>query len=356
MREGAIQKLNGIAAQVGLDKLPVKTAWKAVQRLIKKVQARTTDAPTTARLFDTAKEWVDNWGHLDGTLAPPPPQGSKAPPGDDATLVPKHRVLLPNFRLQSRAFMVTYNSKQFTKETWCALRAFTQTTAQRLGATAWAACLEESLNAKHFPSGRITSKTCPSPQFHGHAYYFWDGAERVRLHNTNDFVFAGVRPRVDVCAARNPATFKSAALHGLWYVFVRKKGAVAEATNYLPWQAYLPKKEWLVSLWAQRKLDHDDFERLSAHFREGHAARMQELAAVRRTEMACAVREHIRLEAARADTTTLLSFRRFAEVDQFLTCFEPKTFLLRRPILVIVGWASPCWLRMSSVAWVSCSA
>lgn len=109
------------------------------------------------------------------------------------------------------------------------------------------------------------------------------------------------------------------------------------SNELLPWQAYLPKKEWLVSLWAQRKLDHDDFERLSAHFREGHAARMQELAAVRRTEMACAVREHIRLEAARADTTTLLSFRRFAEVDQFLTCFEPKTFLLRRPILVIVG-------------------
>ena len=156
MREGAIQKLNGIAAQVGLDKLPVKTASKAVQRLIKKVQARTTDAPTTARLFDTAKEWVDNGGHLDGTLAPPPPQGSKAPPGDDATLVPKHRVLLPNFRLQSRAFMVTYNSKKFTKETWCPLRAFTQTTAQRLGATAWAACLEESLNAKHISSGRIT--------------------------------------------------------------------------------------------------------------------------------------------------------------------------------------------------------
>ena len=96
--------------------------------------------------------------------------------------------------------------------------------------------------------------------------------------------------------------------------------------------------EWLVALWMQRKLDHDDYEKMSAEFRDGHGVRLQELAAVRRTERAMAVRDLVRQEAARASAEApLFAFHVFPETELFLGYFKPTVFAHRRPILVIVG-------------------
>ena len=61
-----------------------------------------------------------------------------------APAVPMHRVLKKSFVLKSQAFMLTYNSKAFTRDTWPAFRSFVDELAKELGASAWSSCLERS--------------------------------------------------------------------------------------------------------------------------------------------------------------------------------------------------------------------
>ena len=74
---------------------------------------------------------------------------------------------------------------------------------------------------------------------------------------------------------------------------------------------------------------------MSALFRVGHAGRMQELATVRRTERAIAVRHHIHQQRALLTTAPLSTFKSFRAIDTFLEHFRRAE--RRRPILVIVG-------------------
>lgn len=172
--------------------------------------------------------------------------------------------------------------------------------------------------------------------FHGHAYFMWDNGEGVSMRNTDAFVFHDVRPRVDACNVEAPPLWKVAALHGLWYVSVNKRGTLASATNKKAWEEYTPLSSWLVSLWDKHKLTHDQYEVLSATFRSGHAARMKDLDAVRRTERASAVRAHVAAELRALNALPPLAPpRHFDEVDRFVAYFkEPHR---RRPILVITG-------------------
>ena len=93
---------------------------------------------------------------------------------------------------------------------------------------------------------------------------------------------------------------------------------------------------WLVQLWNAHKLGHDEYEVLSANFRSGHDARMRELAAVRRSERAQVVREHIARELEAVNVAQPLSDpKEFLEVVRFVSCFRQAA--RRRPLLVIVG-------------------
>ena len=64
-----------------------------------------------------------------------------------SSLVPYHAILATGYRLESRAFMTTYNSWHFSLATWLRFRDFCKDKAKQLGAAAWAACLEESVHA-----------------------------------------------------------------------------------------------------------------------------------------------------------------------------------------------------------------
>ena len=243
-----------------------------------------------------------------------------------------HKVLLTGYRLESKAFMLTYHSRGFTLESWQGFRDFCERTARRLGATAWAACLETSVRA---PPGAL-----PEPQtrtrYHTHAYYLWDDGEGVRLRNTDDFVFLRVRPRVDTCSVSNSWAFRKASRHGLWYVHVMKLGTVQAASNWEPWEDYTPAVPWLLGLWNGHKLTHDQFEMLSCRFRSGHASRMKDLGAVLRTERATAVRAHVDTELRDLEAGPALADPRpFPEVEAFVAYF--KRAARRRPVLVILG-------------------
>jgi len=339
-RRAAVKALNVIAAELGVATLPVHTVGQKVQKLIKRLQACRITEDTANRLREAAAQWQSTGGYLDGVVVPAAgaevasaeESCTEEPQGDP--VVSRHKVLIVGYRLRSRAFMLTYNSRSFTKHTWHLFRQFCQETARRMGAAAWAACFEESLHAAP-PSGPASSSDGRNV-YHGHAYYMWEDGEGVSLRNTDDFVFQEVRPRVDTCTPTNSFAFRQAALHGLWYVTVSKRGTVAAAANREPWRDYTPAAPWLVSLWNAHKVTHDQFEMLSAQFRSGHAARMKDLAAVLRTERAAAVRAHVEremrgLEAAPA----LLEPRTFDEVELFFSYFTRAA--RRRPMLVIVG-------------------
>ena len=70
-------------------------------------------------------------------------------------------------------------------------------------------------------------------------------------------------------------------------------------------------------------------------FRVGHVHRMKELAAVRMTEKAVQVREHVQKEAEALKSQPKAMFHTYTEIEDFV-----KYFLLparRRPVLVIIG-------------------
>ena len=64
---------------------------------------------------------------------------------------------------------------------------------------------------------------------------------------------------------------------------------------------------------------------------------MQDLAAVKRTERAEVVREHLEKEATLVPATTKSDFKVYPTIEQFVDYFLPRLGMRRRPILVILG-------------------
>jgi hypothetical protein len=352
-RRNAVCLLNDLAVVAGAPPVAVKTTkWKPVDKLVKLLQRRLTDAGDVAKLHAAAAKWQAHGGRFDGVLQPPPPsvpvvpaaaQGSGAAPApdtvfeDEESMLARHKVLKAGFRLRSRAFMLTYNSRSFTEGDADRFEEQMKATAKKFSASAWAACWEETLHPTPKKQGAPPAAAVQGPRvFHGHAYFFWRGGDELCFSNTDAFLFDTVHPRVDLCYVTNPAVFKVAALHGLWYVYVKKLGTLTSASNIHPWQQYTPRKEWLVKLWEDHKLSHDSYEKLSTLFRGGHSGRMHDLDAVRRSERAASVREHVEKEAPPA--AVLRAFRPFPAVDDFVALFGVAAGpLFRRPFLAILA-------------------
>jgi hypothetical protein len=330
LRRKALGSLNKLAEEIGATTISAKTAKaKRVEKLIKVLQRRLAAPTDVERLREAALSWVANGGRLEGKLliAPTSCTGDDAPDVEEATegtlaFVPRHKVLVSGFRLRSRAFMLTYNSKAFRKEWWTKFKAFIVSVAQKFTATAWAACVEKS-------SASLARR------YHGHAYFFWLGGEELCFRDLEPFVFEDIHPRVDVCYVTNPSAFRAAAEHGLWYVAIMKLGTLAADTN---WRKYTPKKEWLVKLWEDKKLTHDQFEAFSAEFRGGHSARMRDLEAVRRTERSLNVVSHVAREVQLLEDAKIVRPAKvFPEVEHYVSFFAPETILCRRPLLAIIA-------------------
>ena len=63
---------------------------------------------------------------------------------------------------------------------------------------------------------------------------------------------------------------------------------------------------------------------------------MQNLAAVRRTERAVAIREHLEHEATLLPASTMSTFKVYDEIEDFIAMFSPVPGMHRRPILAII--------------------
>ena len=130
-----MKDLNALAEAKGMrsSQLPVTTATNGqVERLVRLLDARCEGPDTRHRLRTAAAQWEQNGGQF----------STEVVAEDDfaVSLVVRHRVLKANFELKSRAFMLTYNSRSFTLETWVPFRAFVVSLRARFGARAWAAC------------------------------------------------------------------------------------------------------------------------------------------------------------------------------------------------------------------------
>ena len=75
--------------------------------------------------------------------------------------------------------------------------------------------------------------------------------------------------------------------HGHWYFQTPKIGKVFWVTNYSAWSAgWVPDAAWVVSMWKQHKITHEDFLAVSLKIRDNHDRRKQMVEAVMADERA----------------------------------------------------------------------
>ena len=215
-RECAMKTLNTLASELSVPAAPLllRSATSGqVEKRVRLLEARLGSPEQLKQLRSAAKLYVDSGGSFS---APVLPEDHNTP-----SPVGRHRVLQPNYKLKSKAFMATYNSAQIGPSCWQRFQDFTVALKQKHGARAWAACLEESQHSAE--QGR----------YHLHNYFFWTDGVGIECESLAAFSFEGIRPRIDVCVARCTTTSPlSAAQHGLWYVsFVKERWYTASSNK-----------------------------------------------------------------------------------------------------------------------------
>ena len=337
-RRTALRQLNAVVEACDAEALrvnPKAPEAGGLQKLFRFLARRELDQPLAAQCRRAVLAFTENGGLLPEGISLREAGSGLATPEEGTPLAPGHKVLKCSFRLHSRAFMVTYNSAAFTLATWAAFEGWVIAFAQTHGARAWAACLEESTHA-----ASLAGEAPAAQRFHLHAYFLWVDETGLSLKTLDTLRFENTHPRVDVCkGAGSAANFGAptrAALHGLWYVAVKKAGTAHASTNFVLWLQYSPSMAWLGALWDAKKLSHEAFLALSADFRSRHSERKRDAEAVMRQELEAAVDEHVATELSLlAATEPLEDFRQFPPIDAFVECFRsPRR---RRPILVLVG-------------------
>ena len=113
-RRDACQSLNALAIECHVSQwkmLSVKDATAAdVEALVRLLEKRVTTAADMGRLRQYTQKYLDNGGVFSVPLLE---EDALVPPA-----VPQHRLLMPSFELKSKAFMMTYNSISFARDTW----------------------------------------------------------------------------------------------------------------------------------------------------------------------------------------------------------------------------------------------
>ena len=283
MRKAAVRSLNALATELELERVQVPLKGLVatdpmVDRLIRALEPRCQTEESAQRLRHAVVLWHENSGSLSQPLTHEPAHATAAETeedDEDRPFVTRHRVLKPGYILQSKAFMLTFNSNTFDPTTWRCFESWVKQKRKQLGARAWAACLEESTHA---------DSTHRGARYHVHGYFFWTDGIGLFRRNLDDLQFMGIKPRVDKCHAYKKVTPRSAACHGLWYVTVKKSGTIESSTNYKVGRAYHPLRAWLDSLYNEGKVSHSQYMDLSKQFPIGYAARKRDCEELLREE------------------------------------------------------------------------
>ena len=311
-RDTAVALFNDLAAVCGAEKVTYRPSSPELKELFKKLLH---DLPDES--LDKLREARETWCSNGGTELPEVVRATLADGSDDTGVVVGHRTLQQefynkskgSFRLQSKAFMMTFNSLKFepTAALWTRFVGWVKDRCEKFRAKYWSCTMEESLHAHEI--GRV----------HLHAYWSWTSEKGVDHNNTDAWCFDGVRPRVDVNSEqRGPFEWKRACQHGHFYVQVKKLGTLESATNYPPWEAdWIPEAWWATALWKKHKLSHEDYLRLSVKLRDQHDRRKACVDAVVAAESAMAFADE-QMAARKAIAKRSLPFRPLPpEIEMF---------------------------------------
>jgi hypothetical protein len=181
-----VKELASLSAEVGGPPIKNRKRVKkgAFEPLVRKLDPLCRTPELAGRLRAAVAGWVDNGGVLEAEVQAAPAEEAERPQ------VTQHKLLAPAYRLNSDAFMTTYNARKWTRQTWDAFLAFMMSTAAALHAAVWGACQEVTTTATA-PAG--------TEVVHFHGYLMWKDGRGLRARNTDVLVFDDVRPRVDVC-------------------------------------------------------------------------------------------------------------------------------------------------------------
>ena len=141
-RRVALQTLNGILRDLGHAPLCVKAKEPdpaALRKLFWFFARRALQGDMEGQCRGAIEQYCDNGGTLPESLSISPEGNGVVGPEEAVAVIPGHTVLKSSFRLHSRAFMVTYNSEDFSTATWAGFEAWTKSFARTHGARAWAA-------------------------------------------------------------------------------------------------------------------------------------------------------------------------------------------------------------------------
>jgi len=123
----------------GIPGTPQKAFQQRQAGASKRRRLMSIDAAGESRhLAGTTPAWVANGGVLSAPLAPA--EEVPAPPA--APVVARHKLLDASYVLKSKAFMLTYHSRAWTRATWARFETWLRRVRRELGARAWAGCLE----------------------------------------------------------------------------------------------------------------------------------------------------------------------------------------------------------------------
>ena len=348
LRRDAVKELNTLGSELLPANLHIPTkvllsTEPRVERLIRALEPRCQTPALSARLRAATAKWSENSGLLSQAMTPNPVRrrmrGKKSPGVHSSSsgnagvdeedeelprILPQHQVLKRGYILQSKAFMLTYNSDTFTRDTWATFLKWVKTLRKQLRARWWAACLEVSMHA---------ASAASTERVHLHTYLYWTDNVGIYRRNLEEFRFQNTLPNVQKSQAKKKITPKAAAEHGMWYVSLMKTGTLFADTNFREREHYKPRRAWLDSLYEEGKVSHERYQELSAHFPIGYASRKRDTAELMKDEHDAAVCALVKREQS---GLVFAGWKTFQEVYEFEGCFDgaPRQ---RRPILAVVG-------------------
>ena len=302
-REDAVKLFNKLALQISKPAIPIRAGVEDVRKLY---EVLCSELEERGELIRARSLWVDNGGaDLDESLlivedAAPEDEQEGFPGGEQP--VSGHRrlhtaVASKSFRLRARAFMLTFNALAFVADDafFNNFVVWVDERRKRFGATYYSACLE------------LSEHSDDEARVHLHAYFSWHsaGSHGIDHTTTDEWVYLGVRPRVDCNSeARSAWQWLKATQHGHFYVQVKKEGTLYTASNYYAWKGtWVPDALWVVSLWRQHKLSHQEYLKLSVKLRDGHDRRKACVESVVAAEAALA------FESVQSEARKLISLR-----------------------------------------------
>ena len=149
-RRQAAKLLNELLVQVGADALRLNTDGAPCVDVLAKVLRvldRRCSGETVRPVFEAAvRKYVSNGGLLPEGVCLHPERGLElaVDSAAEAPLVSKHKLLLRSFAFKSKAFMCTYNCRDFTPDVWEEFEKFVAQFVKNFGVGLWALCLETS--------------------------------------------------------------------------------------------------------------------------------------------------------------------------------------------------------------------